>query len=336
MPNRQRSVDIHAHVHVQAAEELVRPAFTPDKLSILRFTTPETQAVNARTLPLAAKLAAGTQERLAEMDATGIDIQALSPSPGQYYYWADPELGRAAARTINDAVAGMAAEHRDRFVALGTVPLQEPRLAVDELRRCVRDLGMRGVEIDTNVCGAEISGEALRPFWAAAEELDVLVFIHPLGFTHGERLSRYYFTNLIGNPLESTIAISYLIFDGVLDAYPGLKICVAHGGGFLPMYAGRMAHAYRHREDVRGPQHSPETYLRHLYYDSVVYDGAQLEALVKWYGSDHVLLGTDWPYDMRELDPIGLVNAVPGLDDEARDAICGGNAAHLLKLAPPT
>jgi len=277
-------------------------------------------------------MAAGTEERLAEMDATGIDVQALSPAPGQYHYWAEPELGRAVSRVINDGIAAMADAHPDRFVALGTVPLQAPQLAVEELRRCVRELGMRGVEIDANVAGAELSTDALRPFWAAAEELGVLVFIHPLGFTHGERLSRHYFGNIIGNPLESTIAVSHLIFDGVLDEHPNVNICVAHGGGYLPLYAGRMTHAYRHRDDSRGPRESPESYLKRLYYDTVVYDPEQIAWLVQRYGSDHVLLGTDWPYDMRELDPIGLVKSVSGLDDRGRNLICGGNAARLLGL----
>lgn len=327
-----RTVDIHAHVSVPAAEALVRPAFSPEKVPILRFTSPETSAVNAVAMPLASKLAAGTSERLAEMDATGVDVQVLSPGPGQYYYWAEPEMGREAARIINDAIATMAASEPARFAALGTVPLQDARLAVDELHRCVRELGMRGVEIDSNVGGTELSSAALRPFWAAAEELGILVFIHPLGFTHGERLSRHYFTNTIGNPLESTIAISHLIFDGVLDDYPGLKICVAHGGGYLPGYAGRMTHAFRYRDDCRGPHESPDSYLHRLYYDTVVYDAEQIEWLVRRYGSDHVLMGTDWPYDMRERDPVGLVASVAGLNEEQRNEICGGNATRLLKL----
>jgi aminocarboxymuconate-semialdehyde decarboxylase len=326
------NIDIHAHVQIEAAELLVRPSFHPDKMPILRFTSPESQAVNGRNLPIAARLAAGVDERLAEMDATGIDMQVLSPTPGQYYYWTDPELGREASRSINDGIAEMAATTPSRFVALGTVPLQEPRLAVEELRRCVRSLGMRGIEIDSNVRGLELSDDSLRPFWAAAEELGVLVFIHPLGFTHGERLSKHYLSNIIGNPLESTIAVSHLIFDGVLDLHPALKICVAHGGGYLPTYAGRIAQAYRFRDDCRACQHPPETYLRRLYFDTVVYDAEQLGQLIERYGSDHVLLGTDWPYDIRERDPVGLVNAVAGLGAQDRERICGGNASRLLGL----
>jgi aminocarboxymuconate-semialdehyde decarboxylase len=329
---QSRTIDIHAHAQIASAEALTRPAFTPGAMPIMKFTTPETQAVNAVNLPLAARWAAGIDERLAEMDATGVDVQVLSPTPGQYYYWAEPELGRDASRLVNDGIAEMAGRRPDRFSMLGTAPLQHTQFAVDELRRCVRELGMRGVEIDANVCGSELSSDALRPFWAEAEALGVLVFIHPLGFTHGQRLSKHYLTNLIGNPLESAIAVAHLIFDGVLDAYPGLKICVAHGGGYLPAYYGRMAHAYRARADCRGCRESPETYLDRLYFDTVVYDARQLGALIDRFGSDHVLLGTDWPYDMRECDPRGLVAAVAGLDNDARAAICGGNAERLLQL----
>ena len=332
MSTRHRTVDIHAHAQIAAAEALMRPVFTPDAMPILKFTTPETQAVNAVSLPLAARWAAGIDERLTEMDATGIDVQVLSPAPGQYYYWADPELARRAAQLVNDGIAAMAARRPERFWTLGTVPLQETELAIAELRRCVDELGMRGVEIDANVGGVELSADRLRPFWAAAEELGVLVFIHPLGFTHGERLSKHYLTNIIGNPLESAVAVAHLIFDGVLDAYPDVKICVAHGGGYLPAYYGRMVHAFRERADCRGCRESPDWYLDKFYFDSVVYDARQLGALIERFGSDHVLLGTDWPYDMRERDPVGLVGAVAGLDEAARAAICGGNAERLLNL----
>jgi aminocarboxymuconate-semialdehyde decarboxylase len=330
---KSRTVDIHAHAQIAAAEALTRPAFRPEKMPILRFTSPETQAVNAEHMPVAARWAQGIDERLAEMDATGIDVQVLSPTPGQYYYWAEPELGRAAARLVNDGIAEMAGQRPERFAALGTIPLQEPRLAVEELRRCVRELGMRGVEIDTNVAGTELSAPELRPFWSAAEELGAFVFMHPLGFTHGDRLSKHYLANIIGNPLESAIAVAHLIFEGVLDDHPRLTICVAHGGGYLPAYSGRMAHAFRERPDCRGCRESPDTYLNRLYYDTVVYDSRQLHALIERYGSDHVLLGTDWPYDMRELDPLGLIDAVENLTDAARANICGGNAERLLGLS---
>jgi aminocarboxymuconate-semialdehyde decarboxylase len=198
------------------------------------------------------------------------------------------------------------------------------------MKRCVNDLGMRGIEISSHVAGRELAEPEFRPFFAAAEELDVLLFMHPLGFTHGQRLSEHYFNNLIGNPIESTLAVAHLIFGGVLDRYPGLKLCVAHGGGYLPTYWGRMDHAWRARADCR--QHiskPPSEYLRQIYFDTLVFDRRQLEFLLETYGAEHLLMGTDYPFDMAEPDPVGFHG---GLDEIDRAKILGGNAARLLKL----
>jgi aminocarboxymuconate-semialdehyde decarboxylase len=210
------------------------------------------------------------------------------------------------------------------------VPLQDARLAVEEMRRCVKELDLRGIEVSTNVNGTDFHAEALRPFWAAAEELGVLIFIHPLGFTEGKRLSEFYFNNLSGNPLESTLAVGHLIFGGVLDAHPGLKICVAHGGGYIPGYWGRMDHGWRARGDcAEHCRHEPSSYLRKLWLDTLVFDQEQLDSLVRTHGADKLCLGTDYPFDMAEPDPLGFHER---LSDEDQAKILGGNAAHLLGL----
>jgi len=269
------------------------------------------------------------------MDAMGIDVQALAPAPAQTYYWADPELGRQTARTVNDNIASIVAGHPDRFVGLGTVPLQDVGLAIAELERIVAEHGFRGVEINTNVAGEDLAAPRLRPFFARAEELGTLLFIHPIGFTEGRRLIEHYFNNVIGNPLESTLALGHLIFGGVLDQYPGLKVVVAHGGGYVPAYAGRMDHAAAARPDCCAHiHHAPSTYLRRLYFDSIVFDPSQLDYLVAQYGADHVLLGTDYPYDMGENDPIGFIESASLEPDQIR-AIVGGNAGRLLGLTMP-
>jgi aminocarboxymuconate-semialdehyde decarboxylase len=203
-------------------------------------------------------------------------------------------------------------------------------MAITEMRRAVQDCGLRGIEIGTNVGGRDLADPALRPFFAAAEELGVLLFMHPLGFSQGERLSDQYLNNLIGNPLESTIALSHLIFGGVLDAHPGLKLCVAHGGGFLPAYCGRMDHAFSSREDCR--QHitrEPSSYLRQVSFDSVVFDRAQLDFLINTYGADRICMGSDYPFDMGEPDPVGFLDRLEGTD---RAKVLGLNAAALLNL----
>ncbi|MBT7956206.1 MAG: amidohydrolase, partial [Rhodospirillaceae bacterium] len=189
------------------------------------------------------------------------------------------------------------------------------------------------IEINSQVAGEDLSSPRLAPFWAKAEELDIVVFIHTAGFTHPDRLADHYFINLIGHPIEATLAISRLIFDGVMERHPGLKVVVAHGGGYLPAYSGRMDHAYRARKDVReGLPDLPSDYLKRFYFDTMVFEPDQLEYLIKKYGADHILLGTDYPYDMGESDPVGLVNRVEGLTEHDCSAICGGNAAKLLNI----
>jgi aminocarboxymuconate-semialdehyde decarboxylase len=264
------------------------------------------------------------------MDRLGIDVQAISPSPGQYFYFTDADTGREAARAVNDGMAAAIVQHPDRLVGMGTVPLQDTCLAVEEMRRCVRELDLRGIEIGSNVNGTDFHAPELRPFWAAAEELGVLVFIHPLGFTEGKRLSEYYFNNLIGNPLESTLAVGHLIFGGVLDAYPSLKICVAHGGGYIPGYWGRMDHGWRARGDCSEHcRHEPSSYLRKLWLDTLVFDQEQLDTLVRTHGADKLCLGTDYPFDMSEPDPVGFHDR---LSDKDKAKILGRNAAELLGL----
>jgi aminocarboxymuconate-semialdehyde decarboxylase len=276
------------------------------------------------------------ETRLADMDKMGIDIQAISPAPFQYNYWAEPELGLQSARLVNERIASIVQDHPDRFVGLGTVPLQAPALAVAELERMVRQLDLRGVEICTNVAGAELSDDRFRPFFAKAEELGIVVFMHPSGFTQGDRLSDHYFINVIGNPLDSTVAVSHLIFGGVLDAYPKLKLVIAHGGGFLPAYSGRMDHAHGARTDCRRCiKKKPTSYLKRLYFDTIVFTEHQLEYLVRQWGSDHILLGTDYPYDMGMYDPVAFVEGARKLSRDERTRIVGGNAAKLLKIRPP-
>lgn len=324
-------VDIHCHLNVGAADALVREAM-PGSAPALPFSSPASDAVMAKLFAAIGPKLNNIDLRIGDMDALGVDVQAISPSPGQYYYFTPPELGRDAARCVNDGIAAAVSRHPDRLVGLGTVPLQDVQMAITEMRRCVDQLDLRGIEINSNVNGHELAEAQFEPFFAAAEELGVLVFLHPLGFTHGHRLSEHYLNNVIGNPLESTIALSHLIFGGVLDAHPGLKLCVAHGGGYLPAYWGRMDHAFRAREDCR--QHinrEPSSYLRQVWLDTLVFDQDQLDLLVRTHGADRLCLGTDYPFDMAEPDPVGFHSR---LGEEAKNKILGLNAVELLGLAP--
>jgi aminocarboxymuconate-semialdehyde decarboxylase len=273
--------------------------------------------------------------RLKDMDRMGIDIQAVSPAPHQTYYWTDPGMGAELSRSVNERLAEIVAEHPDRFVALGTVPLQDTSLAIAELEHCVRKLGMRGVEINPSVRGMDLTDAklALDKFFAAVQALDVIIFMHPIGFTHGDRLVNHYFSNIIGNPLETTVATSHLIFDGVLERHPKLKIVLPHAGGYLAHYWARMDHAYKARPDTHGQmKKKPSSYLEKFYFDTITFDHGMLAHLIARFGADHVLLGTDYPYDMGVDRPVQFIEGVKGLSAAESAGIQGGNAARLLKI----
>lgn len=335
IPVRQRGrhlvVDIHCHLNVAAADSYVRAnvANMPDPFA---FSSLASNRVNAQMFAEIAPRLNGIDQRLADMDLLGVDVQAISPSPGQYYYFAPPEVGRDAAHMVNDTIAQAVAQHPDRLVGMGTVPLQNVEMAIAEARRCVNDLGLRGIEINSNVCGRELAAPEFRPFWSAVTELGVMIFMHPLGFTQGDRLSEHYLNNLLGNPIESSIAVSHLIFGGVLKDFAGLKLCVAHGGGYLPSYWGRMDHAWRVRPDCRqNIDKAPSHYLRQIWLDTLVFDKEQLDSLVRNHGVERLCMGTDYPFDMAEPDPVAFHD---GLSPDARARILGLNAADLLGLAP--
>ena len=273
--------------------------------------------------------------RLKDMDRMGIDIQAVSPAPHQTYYWTDPGMGQELARSVNERLAEIVAQHPDRFVALGTVPLQDVSLAVSELEHCVKKLGMRGVEINPSVKGMDLTDAKLKldAFFAAVQALDVIIFMHPIGFTHGQRLVDHYFSNIIGNPLETTVATSHLIFDGVMERHPRLKVVLPHAGGYLAHYWARMDHAYKARPDTHGEmKRKPSSYLEKFYFDTITFDHGMLAHLIARFGSDHVLLGTDYPYDMGMERPVQFIEGVKGLSTAEAAAIQGGNAARLLKI----
>ena len=326
---KTRVIDIHCHLNVPAADAVLRP-HAGNAPALAQFSSPQTDSVNRALFAQIGSKLSSIDAHLVDMDASGIDIQVISPLPGQLIYVAPPDAARIGARITNDGIAEAVARHPGRFVGMGLIPMQMPDLAVEEMRRCVKGLGLRGIEISSHVNGCELSDPQFRPIFAAAEELGVLLFLHPLGFTHGERLSRHYFNNVLGNPIESAIAVSHLIFDGVLDQLPGLKICVAHGGGYVSHYWGRMDHAWRARPDCREHISKPPShYLRQLYFDTLVFDRAELRFLLDTYGADHLCLGTDYPFDMSESDPVGFHAE---LSESDREQILWGTAARLLKL----
>ncbi len=189
------------------------------------------------------------------------------------------------------------------------------------------------MEISTNVAGKELTRAGLEKFFARVEELDAMIFMHPIGTSFKDRMDDHYFRNTIGHPLDSAVAVGHLVFDGYLEKYPGIKICIAHGGGYIPAYYGRFDHPYHLRDDCRvNISKAPTEYIQKLYFDTVVFTETQLRHMIEVWGADHVVMGTDYPYDMAEPDPVGHVNSVKGLSDDDKALVMGGNAAKLLNI----
>ena len=329
-------IDVHCHMMTAAASELVAEHYSPDHIFAnepydLYAGTPSRDQNKSLGPTLLPKLG-GVGPRLADMDRMGVDVQVLAPFVSQNFYWTDAALGQQLSRLQNERLAEVVATHPDRFAAIGTVPLQDTATAVAELDHLVGSLGMKGVQISSNIDGLDLDDRRFVPFWERAQELGAVVLIHPSGFTDARRLDDWFLTNLIGNPLDSTIALSRLIFSGRLAQFPDLRWVVVHGGGYMPFYNARLDHGWEARPEARvNIDQPPSTYLRQVYFDTMVFSPRELSHLLEFAGADHVLLGTDYPFDMGEVDPVGLTGRVD-LGDEERAQIRGGNAAELFGL----
>ncbi len=273
------------------------------------------------------------EKRLRWMDEQDIDVQVLSAWMDFSAYVLDPEDGAWLARSLNELTMEAIAPHQDRFRAMAAVPLQAPAVAADELRFAMRELEMVAVEIATSVVDNELDDLSLDPFWSAAGELDALVLVHPYASIGSDRLTRYFLNNIVGNPAEETVAAAHLIYGGVLERHQRLKVCLTHGGGFLPYQIGRQDRGFEGvpkltRKSLAVP---PSTLLRRFYYDTVVHGGEALRFLVERVGRDRVVLGSDYPFPMGDPRPVATVLGA-GLDDEATSAILSHNAASALGI----
>jgi aminocarboxymuconate-semialdehyde decarboxylase len=328
---RHRTIDVHCHLATPAVEQLV--AGLPSKVAEAAASRNEMgQAsfdTNVAQGALLLPQLTSVECRLVDMDAMGVDVQVLSPSPAQFYYWAEEDLADAIVELQNEAIATICGNYPERFCALGAVALQHPAHAARQLRQLVRERGFKGVEVSTLINGRDIADRFFDPFWTAADELGAIVFVHPWGSSLGSRLSEHYLMNSIGQPLEHTICLSKLIFGGTLDRHPGVKIVAAHGGGYLPGYVHRSDHAHAVRPEARGCQCRPSDYLRRIWFDSIVYETDNLRRLIEVVGNDRVVVGTDYPFDMGHYDPSGLVFP---LDEETQRLILGANAEALLQM----
>ncbi|MEV3854099.1 amidohydrolase family protein [Streptomyces sp. NPDC050095] len=326
------TVDVHAHVLLPEVDALVEglPGHAEAKALDARRNGSDALRVNGPMVGERIPRLTDPFARLAAMDGQGVDVQLVSPSPSHYHYWADEETAEQVHRLAAEATAAHCSTAPDRLRGLGLVPLQHPALTVRVLDHAL-SLGLRGVEISSHAPGRELSDPAYEPFWSRVEETGALVFLHPFGCTLDERLDRWYLANSVGQPTENAVALSHLIFSGVLDRFPGLRIIAAHGGGYLPTHIGRADHAWSVRPDARsGCAHLPSSYLQRIYFDSLVHDPYVLRELVRVAGADRVLLGSDFPFDMGAGDPVAALRAA-GLSDADFAAVRGGTAAALLR-----
>jgi aminocarboxymuconate-semialdehyde decarboxylase len=275
------------------------------------------------------------EARLRDMDRMGVDVQALTPPTNVFHYWQPPELGAEIARVINDATEEIAGRNPHRFIGVGIVPLQNTKLAIAELHRMV-GMGLRAVEIGSSVNGEELDSPRLFPFFECAAGLDLPVFIHGSELPDPPRFEGYSLVTLVGIPMATTIAAIRLIFSGTLDRIPELNLWLSHAGGVLPYLRGRLDHGYAVKSDCRTAlKRTPGEWLDRLYYDTIAFHTPTLRYLVDMVGSGQIMLGSDYPFDDGESDPVTFVQQIGGLSSEMKAAILGGNAARLLKYKHP-
>ncbi|ADX71410.1 amidohydrolase [Pseudarthrobacter phenanthrenivorans] len=338
-PGESPTVDVHAHVLLPALQQLAAEAdpagFGAQQELEVRRNGPESMAASGKMIKERWPQLTDLDRRLADMDAQGVDVQLVSPSPSHFYYFAGEELALQVAKAANQAVREFVDRAPERLNGLGLVPLQHPALMVQALEHAVLECGLLGVEIgsfaatpDGERTTVELSDSRLEPFWSRAGELGALVFLHPFGCSLDERLDRFYLANTVSQPAENAVALSHLIFSGVLDRHPDLKVLAAHGGGYLPTKLGRSDHAWRVRPEAHGCAQPPSSYLKKLYFDSLVHSAAELRALVAAAGAEQVLLGSDYPFDMGSDLPVDEVQAA-GLSAGDEGNVLAGNAAAL-------
>jgi len=306
-------IDVHAHILNEDTMRLIAKEAPAVGLSFKpidkEFAVFEIGGIVYKPFPRGAW---DLEQRFKDMATAGVDMHVISNTPQTFLYNLDGALNATVAAIQNDQIAKHIKDHPGRFYGLATLPMQAPDKAAAELRRAMKTLGLKGAQIGSNINTRNLDDPAFAPVWEAANELKALIMVHPTQVAAADRLKNYYLTNLIGNPLDSTIAVASLVFGGVVERHPNIKFFFVHGGGFAPWQAGRFAHGWQVRNEpkVHLKDHGPEKALDTLYYDTILHAQPQLASLVSMIGPGRVVLGSDYPYDMGTLECARQVKAL--------------------------
>jgi len=326
-----RTIDTHTHVLTEETAALLRKEAPKVAVTITpvdaESATLDVAGVVYRPFP---RGGFDLARRLHDMDAMGVDVQVLSATPQTYLYNQDASLGTTTAAIQNDQIAKLVKQNPQRFMGIATLPMQAPEKAADELKRAMTKLGLRGTMFASNIMGKNLDDPSFEPVWATAEELGAFIFIHPNNVAGVDRMKSYYLNNLIGNPLDTTIGAACLYFGGVLDRYPKLTVVLAHGGGFTPYQAARWEHGWHVRpEPKKNITKQPVDIAKRFYYDTILHSAPVLEFMIERVGADHVMLGSDYPYDMGMMDCVKHVRSLK-ISDADKTTILSTCAQALL------
>ncbi len=322
-------IDMHSHIEIAEAVDLM-----PEKPKPLSSPlSPKSAAYQLALTAALEKQLNSPEKKMEDMTKMRLDLSVLSIAPPHFFYHLEGKLAADVCRKQNERIAALVQKYPQKFAGMATVPMQDVPAAVAELEYAAGQLKLTGVEVGSNIRGRYLGDPIFGPFFEKVRSLDVPVFIHPQNVAGADRMKDYYFPNLVGNPLDTTLTAGHIIFSGVFDRCPGVKIVLSHAGGHLPYIIGRMGHGFKVRPECQDViKKSPVEYLGQFYYDTVTHGPEALRYLISRVGADHVLLGTDYPYDMGDMDPLSSLAAVPGLSAEEREKIAGKNAASLFKV----